>query len=61
MYVKSRESATTVVNMGTRVYIVWREKRTITLRTSKSMDTPLNNVIARKSTGNNERTVTRKI
>ena len=34
-YVKSRESDTSVVKMGTRVEIVWREKKTSTVRTEK--------------------------
>ena len=56
-YVKSRESATTVVHMGTRVQVVWKEKKTnkkiIIVRTEKSTNKPLKNVTARRIIGNN--------
>ena len=48
MYIKSRECATAVVNMVTRVDIVQREKKT-TAHTAKMMDATLNNVTARRS------------
>ena len=37
MYVKSRESATTVVKMGTKLDIVQREKKKSPVITAKSM------------------------
>ena len=60
-YVKSRERATTEVNMGTRVDIVWKEKRTITVRTGKRMDTPLKNVKERISLANSACSVIRRV
>ena len=59
-YVKSRESATAVINMGTRVDILRRENKTSPVSTAKVMNTPLNNVTARRSEGKNARTVTRR-
>ena len=59
-YVKSRESATDVINMGTRVDILRRENKTSPVSTAKVMNTPLNNVTARRSEGKNARTVTRR-
>ena len=60
-YVKSGESATTVVNMGTRVDIIRRKYITSTVCTEKRMDMPLKNVISRISTGYNARTITRSV
>ena len=37
-----------------------REKKTITVRTTKNMDTLLKNVMGRRSMGKNARTVTRR-
>ena len=59
-YVKSRESAKTVVNMVTRVEIMRREKKRSTICTAKRTDTPLNNVTARRSKGKNAHTFTRR-
>ena len=60
-YVKSRERATTKINMGTRVNIVSKEKRTITVRTGKRMDTPLKNVKERISLASSACSVIRRV
>ena len=61
MYIKSRERATDVVNIGTRVDIVMIEKKKSTVRTAKKIDTLSKNVTARRSMGNNARTITRRV
>ena len=65
MYVKSRESATTVVHMGTRVDILQIEKKSSkkisTVRTEKRTETPLKNFTARESMVKNAHTVTRRV
>ena len=60
-YVKSREISTTVVNMGTRVDILWRDKKKSTVRTAKNMDTSLKNDTARISMVKNVHTVTKTV
>ena len=60
-YVKSRESATTMVNMGTKLGFLWRENRTSTVCTAKRMYTPLKNFTTRRSMVKDARTVTRRV
>ena len=60
-YVKSREYATTVVNMGTQVEIVQSERTKITVLNEKNMVMSLKTVTARRNLANNERTVTRRV
>ena len=60
-YVKSRESATTVVNTETIVDNLWRLNRTSTVCTAKRMDDQLNNVTARRSMVKNAHTVTIRV
>ena len=51
MYIKTRNRAKTVVNMGTRVYIVLRENKTRTIITEKGMEMSLNTVTTRRCVG----------
>ena len=60
-YVKSREHATAVVNMGTRVEIVQMEREKIAVLTAKNMVTSLKTVTERRNLANNERTATRRV
>ena len=61
MYVKSRETAKNVVNMGTRVEIIRKEKKTSFVCTARKMDTLLQNVTSRRGMGRNALFVTRRV
>ena len=58
--IKSKECATTVVNIGARLEVVQKEEKKSTVHTAKNVDILLKNVTSRRIMGKNARSVTRK-